>query len=42
MILEYGCVEDHLASKSLFSSRFRRLVNNSGLGYGQKQVPAFT
>jgi hypothetical protein len=30
MILEYGCVEDHLASKRVFSGRFLGLVNNSG------------
>jgi hypothetical protein len=30
MILEYGCVEDHLASQRVFFGRFLRLVNNSG------------
>jgi hypothetical protein len=30
MILEYGGVEDHLASTRAFSSRFLGLVNNSG------------
>jgi len=30
MILEYGCVEDYLASKRAFSGRFLGLVNNSG------------
>jgi hypothetical protein len=30
MILEYGGVEDHLASKMVFSGRFLGVVNNSG------------
>jgi len=30
MILVYGCVEDHLASKRAFSGRFLGLVNNPG------------
>jgi len=30
MILGYGCCEAHLGSKSTFSGRFLRLMNNPG------------
>jgi hypothetical protein len=30
MLLEYGCIEDYLASKRAFSGRFLGLVNNPG------------
>ena len=38
MILEYGCVEDHLASKRVFSGRFLGLVNNSGYMASGRQI----